>query len=86
MLRGCSSAGRAPALQAGGHRFDPGQLHQPSVASALDECALDGCPMFGPARAGALHGLTRRGEAPSDVFISSSLDCLKLKAHLGFDL
>jgi hypothetical protein len=27
-LRGCSSAGRAPALQAGGHRFDPGQLHQ----------------------------------------------------------
>ena len=27
MLRGCSSAGRAPALQAGGHRFDPGQLH-----------------------------------------------------------
>jgi hypothetical protein len=26
--RGCSSAGRAPALQAGGHRFDPGQLHQ----------------------------------------------------------
>ena len=26
--RGCSSAGRAPALQAGGRRFDPGQLHQ----------------------------------------------------------
>ena len=28
VARGCSSAGRAPALQAGGHRFDPGQLHQ----------------------------------------------------------
>ena len=27
-LRGVSSAGRAPALQAGGHRFDPGTLHQ----------------------------------------------------------
>ena len=27
LARGCSSAGRAPALQAGGHRFDPGQLH-----------------------------------------------------------
>src|SRR5437868_15514544 len=27
-LRGCSSVGRAPALQAGGHRFDPVQLHQ----------------------------------------------------------
>ena len=26
---GCSSAGRAPALQAGGHRFDPVHLHQP---------------------------------------------------------
>ncbi len=26
-LRGHSSAGRAPALQAGGHRFDPGWLH-----------------------------------------------------------
>ena len=25
---GCSSAGRAPALQAGGQRFDPAQLHQ----------------------------------------------------------
>jgi hypothetical protein len=27
-LWGCSSAGRAPGLQPGGHRFDPGQLHQ----------------------------------------------------------
>src|SRR6266508_3801975 len=26
-MRGVSSAGRAPALQAGGHRFDPGTLH-----------------------------------------------------------
>ena len=26
-IRGCSSAGRAPALQAGGHRFDPVHLH-----------------------------------------------------------
>ena len=25
---GYSSAGRAPALQAGGHRFDPDYLHQ----------------------------------------------------------
>jgi hypothetical protein len=28
LLRGCSSAGRAPALQAGGHRFEPVHLHQ----------------------------------------------------------
>ena len=26
--RGCSSAGRAPALHAGGHRFESGHLHQ----------------------------------------------------------
>src|SRR3989442_13302117 len=30
---GCSSAGRAPALQAGGRRFDPAQLHQNSKKS-----------------------------------------------------
>ena len=28
MHRGCSSAGRAPALHAGGHRFEPDHLHQ----------------------------------------------------------
>ena len=27
---GCSSAGRAPALQAGGQEFDPPHLHQTS--------------------------------------------------------
>ena len=26
-MRGCSSAGRAPALQAGGQEFDPPHLH-----------------------------------------------------------
>ena len=29
--RGFSSAGRAPALQAGGQRFDPANLHQEEV-------------------------------------------------------
>jgi hypothetical protein len=28
VYRGCSSAGRAPALHAGGHRFESGHLHQ----------------------------------------------------------
>ena len=31
-LRGFSSAGRAPALQAGGQRFDPANLHQQAFA------------------------------------------------------
>ena len=33
-LWGCSSAGRAPALQAGGHGFDSHHLHQPVVPAA----------------------------------------------------
>jgi hypothetical protein len=30
-VRGHSSAGRAPALQAGGQRFDPAWLHQKKI-------------------------------------------------------
>src|SRR5262249_46368896 len=33
--RGLSSVGRAPALQAGGRRFDPGRLHSYGSTSAL---------------------------------------------------
>ena len=29
--RGFSSAGRTPALQAGGHRFESGNLHQDQI-------------------------------------------------------
>ena len=36
LIRGCSSAGRAPALQAGGHRFDPVHLHH-ALARKSDE-------------------------------------------------
>ena len=35
--RGFSSAGRAPALQAGGQRFDPANLHQPKESKRLTE-------------------------------------------------
>ena len=31
LKRGCSSAGRAPALQAGGQEFDPPHLHHVSL-------------------------------------------------------
>ena len=34
ILWGCSSAGRAPALQAGGHGFDSHHLHQRQVAAS----------------------------------------------------
>ena len=36
-IRGRSSAGRAPALQAGGHRFDPGRLHHQEPVRAQPE-------------------------------------------------
>ena len=38
-LRGRSSAGRAPALQAGGHEFDPRRLHQSEISDFKFEIA-----------------------------------------------
>ena len=37
LLWGVSSAGRAPALQAGGHRFDPGTLHHKKLIEVPSE-------------------------------------------------
>ena len=39
--RGVSSAGRAPALQAGGHRFDPGTLHSKKARGCTGLFASD---------------------------------------------
>ena len=33
--RGCSSAGRAPDLHSGGHRFDPVHLHHPGAPASI---------------------------------------------------
>ena len=41
-LRGCSSVGRAPALQAGGHRFDPVHLHHSEDRRQKTEDRNDG--------------------------------------------
>ncbi len=40
---GISSAGRAPALQAGGRRFDPVILHQSSMLVCLQRTLKDVC-------------------------------------------
>ena len=37
LIWGVSSAGRAPALQAGGHRFDPGTLHHKELTEVSKE-------------------------------------------------
>src|SRR6202042_1390598 len=44
-LRGHSSVGRAPALQAGGRRFDPGWLHPTNTLEMRNFCAhpQNGC-------------------------------------------
>ena len=44
---GISSAGRAPALQAGGQRFDPAILHQSGMFSAWsnEQVILKGWPV-----------------------------------------
>ena len=52
---GVSSAGRAPALQAGGHRFDPGTLHffgnrTPSLSNSAHFRAPRAVGSIGPAR------------------------------------
>ena len=39
LIRGRSSAGRAPALQAGGRQFDSVRLHQRQVAAAKSRCS-----------------------------------------------
>ena len=44
--RGYSSAGRAPALQAGGQRFDPVYLHHP-ISSAIKMGARGGLDFLG---------------------------------------
>ena len=36
---GISSAGRAPALQAGGQRFDPAMLHQNAIYGGVAQLA-----------------------------------------------
>ena len=44
---GCSSAGRAAALQAVGRRFDPDQLHQRRVEDPAARKILEGCVASG---------------------------------------
>ena len=55
--RGCSSVGRAPALQAGGHRFDPVHLHQFRKERAHRYEERGSCLICVPERSQASHGV-----------------------------
>ena len=50
LKRGCSSAGRAPALQAGGREFEPHHLHQ--GAGKQPERDEEGAEMWAHSSAG----------------------------------
>jgi hypothetical protein len=45
--RGCSSIGRAPVLQAGGRRFDSGQLHHHSFLRPAEDIGHEIVPQVG---------------------------------------
>ena len=60
--RGCSSAGRAPALQAGGHRFEPDQLHDQVFPLSGVEASTS---VFASARCGQAGTVLPRLEEPS---------------------
>ena len=67
-MRGHSSAGRAPALQAGGRRFDPGILHlvgkqdKKELESRAGEARLD--PLSRPLEGQAATGASSREKGP----------------------
>ena len=58
-IRGYSSAGRAPALQAGGQRFDPAYLHHSSLHIHLMTARKDGksCASAPKRRTGRQHAV-----------------------------
>ena len=68
--RGCSSVGRAPALQAGGHRFDPVHLHQFRKERAHRYEERGSCLICVPERSQASHGVCfwSFGQSDSVVF------------------
>jgi hypothetical protein len=61
LRRGCSSVGRAPALQAGGHRFDPVHLHWPATGHLHGLPPVIGAPRGAVAARSARPGICRPG-------------------------
>ena len=83
--RGCSSVGRAPALQAGGHRFDPDWLHQLYLPAVHRLCPCHGrCvhPECNADRTGASAPLLFNNSEEASASISQDrcmgCDCIDL--------
>ena len=65
-IRGYSSAGRAPALQAGGQRFDPAYLHQRVTPRDMTRQKLEraedaGCRGGKPTKTDNRNGICGKG-------------------------
>ena len=66
IIRGYSSAGRAPALQAGGQRFDPAYLHQRVTPRDMTRQKLEraedaGCHGGKPTKTDNRNGICGKG-------------------------
>ena len=74
----CSAAGSAPEWHSGGHRFDPGQVHQPSLTCATLRHLLGELRLASqiPSPAGN-QWVTNCGGSPASVILPVS-DCFEL--------
>jgi hypothetical protein len=79
--RGCSSVGRAPALQAGGRRFDPVRLHQSGVRSQRTEVSKGVAPVLEPIDCGTVFSSVFCEN--SELKAVCSLTIREGKAHSG---
>ena len=60
LIWGCSSVGRAPALQAGGHGFESHHLHQRTKSALTTRGDLEETPKFIPDGKVGLKFLTKK--------------------------
>jgi hypothetical protein len=72
----CSAVGSAPEWHSGGHRFDPGQVHNPFLRSVV----LDHSPGAQPLACGSqLTGRLRLG--PPSRLLTSKAELANLRGH-----
>jgi hypothetical protein len=78
--RGGSSAGRAPALQAGGRRFDPGPLHHPcgEDMSRKGTSPSEWHEITGSTRRARVETPTRRKSIPHVRFTGRTVGCCRV--------
>jgi hypothetical protein len=84
---GCSSAGRAPRSQRGGHRFDPGQLHQSLTPSLFSSKRREECRPVPPWSTrlddpANISGLRQLLSCPNAQMFCDHIDVLKSRPRV----